>query len=55
MGNKKRSDYKKMTACFVMPNGKKFESNFKQLKIDFNYNLSEKKRKAISELINNFL
>jgi hypothetical protein len=55
VGNKKRSDYKKMTACFVMPNGKKFDSNFKQLKIDFNYNLSEKKRKAISELINNFL
>ena len=35
-----------MTACFVMPNGNKFASNFKQLKIDFNYNISEKTAKS---------
>lgn len=54
-GNKNRSDYKKLISCFVMPDGKKFENNFKQLKIDIKVNLSEKKQKSISTLVNNFL
>ena len=46
---------KKLIACFVMPDGKKFENNFKQLKMDIKVNLSAKKQKSISILVNNFI
>jgi len=53
-GIKNRIDYKKMTSCFVQPDGKQFNANWKQLKFNIEINLSERKREAIDELLKNF-
>jgi len=52
---KKRTDYIKMKACFVKPNGKPFNANFKELKQNIYINLSQEKQKAIDKLISNFM
>jgi hypothetical protein len=46
--------YQRMTACFIKPDGKPFDSNMKQLKTNIGINLSPDKQKAIDELVNNF-
>ena len=52
---KKRTDYKKLTACFVKPNGEPFDAKFKELKQKLEYNLSKDKQKAIDELLSHFI
>ena len=52
--NPKRANYKKMTACFVKPNGSPFKANWKQLKSIINTNLSKDKQMVIDELLKNF-
>ena len=49
-----RADYKKMTACFVKPDGEFFEAVWKSLKTVIDINLSSDKQKAIDALVNNF-
>lgn len=50
----KKADYQKMIACFVKPNGTKFQAAFKNIKTNISINLSLGKQKAIDELVNNF-
>ena len=50
-----RSDYQKLKACFVKPDGKPFHEAFKSLKTNLKISLSEDKQKAIDKLIENFL
>jgi len=52
--NPKKTDYQKMTACFVKPDGKQFKANWKQIKQNISINLSSDKRKAIDDLVSNF-
>ena len=52
--HKKRANYKKITACFVKPDGKPFEAHFKSLKTYIEINLSPDKQKAIDELVSHF-
>lgn len=52
--NPKKTDYQKMTACFVKPDGKQFKANWKQIKQNISINLSSDKQKAIDELVSNF-
>ena len=52
--NPKKTDYQKMTACFVKPDGKQFKANWKQIKQNISFNLSSDKQNAIDELVNNF-
>jgi hypothetical protein len=52
--NPKKADYKKMTACFVKPDGKPFNSIWKSLKTNLEITLSQAKRNVIDELVNNF-
>lgn len=52
--NPKKADYKKMTDCFVKPDGNEFNAVWKSLKTHLEINLSPNKQKAIDELINNF-
>lgn len=46
--------FKRMTACFIKPDGKPFKAAWKSLKTHINENLSERKQKAINELVSNF-
>lgn len=46
--------YKRMTACFVKPDGKPFNAVFKSLKTNLEINLSPDKQEAIDELLKNF-
>lgn len=48
------TDYKKMTACFVKPNGEKFSAAWKSLKTNIEINLSPIKQRAIDDLIESF-
>ena len=52
--NPKRADYQKMKACFVKPDGQKFENKLKSLKTNIEIELSPDKQKAIDELMINF-
>jgi hypothetical protein len=52
--NPKKTDYQKMTACFVKPDGKQFKANWKQIKQNISINLSPDKQKAIDDLVGNF-
>lgn len=52
--NKKRSDYLKLAACFIKPDGKPFKVTWKSLKTDIELNLSPDKQKVINELIKQF-
>lgn len=52
--NPKRADYKRMTSCFVKPNGDQFKAVWKSLKTNLSINLSEDKQTAIDELLDNF-
>jgi hypothetical protein len=49
-----RTDYQKLTACFVKPDGSPFTANFKALKQNIDNDLSDNKKKAIDELVNTF-
>jgi hypothetical protein len=49
--NANGTDYSKMTACFVRPNGEKFSAAWKSLKTDIKINLSPIKQRAIDDLI----
>lgn len=48
------TDYKKMTACFVKPNGEKFSAAWKSLKTNIEINLSSTKQRVIDDLIESF-
>jgi hypothetical protein len=52
--NQKKADYLKMTACFVKPDGQKFNAVWKSLKTNLEINLSPDKQKAIDELVKIF-
>lgn len=52
--NPKKADYKKLTACFVKPDGNQFNAVWKTLKTNIEINLSPDKQKAIDELVSNF-
>lgn len=52
--NKKRTDYLQLKACFVRPDGKPFEANFKELKQNIEINLSSELKSAIDELLKQF-
>ena len=52
-GNPNRADYKRMVACFVQSDGKKFTGKWKQLKNQL-FKLASNKRALIDELIRNF-
>lgn len=45
--------YERLTACFVRPNGEKFNAAWKSLKTNIEINLSLDKREAIDELVKN--
>lgn len=49
--NANGTDYSKMTACFVRPNGEKFKAAWKSLKTDIKTNLSPIKQRAIDDLV----
>lgn len=52
--NPKKTDYQKMTACFVKPDGNHFKANWKQIKQNISINLSSDKQKSIDDLVSNF-
>lgn len=52
--NPKRTDYQRLIACFVKPDGKPFKAEFKALKTNIDINLSESRQRSIDELINKF-
>jgi hypothetical protein len=52
--NPKRSDYQKLKACFVKPDGTQFKVAWKSLKTNIELTLSPEKQKAIDELVSNF-
>jgi hypothetical protein len=52
--NPKRTDYQKLKACFVKPDGSPFKAVWKSLKKNIDINLSPDKQKAIDELVSNF-
>jgi len=52
--NGNRADYKKLKACFAMPDGNPFTASFKSLKQNINIDLSIEKQQAINELVRNF-
>lgn len=52
--NSIKADYKKMTACFVKPDGQAFNAVWKSLKTNLTINLSQDKQDDIDELVNNF-
>lgn len=52
--NRKRTDYKKLKACFVKPDGSQFKEAFKTLKTNIEVKLSPDKQKAIDDLMRNF-
>ena len=52
--NPKKSDYQKMTACFVKPDGRKFEANWKSLKTNIEISLSLANRNTIDNLVSEF-
>lgn len=45
--------YQRLTACFVRPNGEKFNAAWKSLKTNIEINLSPDKQEAIDELVKN--
>lgn len=49
-----RTDYQKLEACFVNPDGNQFNVVWKALKYNIKINLSPDKQKAIDDLIGNF-
>lgn len=53
-GSLKRMDYMRLKACFVMPNGKPFSTDFKDVKQKVKKELSSEKQKAIDEIISQF-
>ncbi len=53
--NPKRTDYEKLKGCFVKPDGKPFNANFKELKNKMEFNLSEVKKSPIDSLIDSML
>ena len=52
--NPKRTDYKKLKACFVKPDGSQFDVAWKSLKTNIEVTLSTDKQKALDELVSNF-
>ncbi len=52
--NPKKTDYQKMTACFVKPDGNHFKANWKQIKQNISINLSSDKQKSIDDIVSNF-
>jgi hypothetical protein len=50
----KQTDYKKLTSCFVQPNGNKFDANWRQLKTNIRINLSQDRQKTIDDLLFSF-
>jgi hypothetical protein len=46
--------YKRLTACFVKPDGKPFKAEWKSLKTNIGINLSSDKQKPIDELVKIF-
>lgn len=52
--NGKQTSYQRLTACFVKPDGSRFDSVFKSLKQRIEIELSEPKQKTIREIISNF-
>lgn len=52
--NPNQTDYKKLTSCFVQPNGNKFEANWRQLKTNIRINLSQDRQKTIDDLLFSF-
>lgn len=52
--NPKRTDYQKLKACFVKPDGSQFNEALKSLKTKIDINLSPDKQTAIDELVSNF-
>jgi hypothetical protein len=48
------ADYKKMTSCFVKPDGKPFKAAWKSLNSHIEINLSDAKQKVIDKIINEF-
>ncbi len=50
----KRTDYKKLIACFVTSNGTAFSQNLKSLRQRIEMNLSKAKQDIINQLINEF-
>ena len=50
----KRTDYQKLKACFVKPDGSQFNEALKSLKTKIDTNLSPDKQTAIDELVSNF-
>ncbi len=49
----KRSDYKKLTSCFLTSDGTKFKAEFKVIKQNLDINLSDKKQKSIDKILSN--
>ena len=52
--NPKRTDYQKLQACFVKPDGKEFNEAMKSLKTDIDTTLSQDKQDVIDVLVKNF-
>ncbi len=48
-----RIDYKRLKACFIEPNGKPFETDFRTLKTNLTINLSQNKQNVIDRIIDN--
>lgn len=51
----RQTNYQRLTACFVKPDGSPFESAFKTLKQRVNVDLSEPKQQTIRSIVNSFL
>jgi hypothetical protein len=51
---KRKTDYNKMTNCFVKSDGNPFKAYWKQLKQNIDCNLSDEKKRQIDDLINHF-
>lgn len=49
-----RANFVRMAACFVKPDGQRFEGSFKELKNTIEINLSDEKQKIIDSIISNF-
>jgi hypothetical protein len=52
--NPLKADYKKLAACFVKPDGEKFDVAWKSLKTNIEINLIDSKQRAIDELVKIF-
>jgi hypothetical protein len=51
--NRVTNIYERMKACFLLPDGKPFTANFKNLFQTIDINLSQDKQDAIDELVKN--